>query len=202
MPAEFELMLNYSEACERNKYAIATHLDAYLPNVRSVLEVGSGSGQHAIFLTSQHPHLIWQASDREQYLDALSINLEQYGISSLPPPIELDVLNHWPTRQYDALFSANSLHIMSWKEVEALFAGAGRAVSRRGWLFIYGPFRYRDGYTSESNREFDAWLKARNSESGIRDFEQVTELAEQHGFALRADVAMPANNQLLIWQRL
>ena len=194
-------MLNYSEACERNKQPISDKLSAYLVSQNSILEVGSGSGQHALFLCDHHNHLQWQPSDQDQYLDALRINIEQYASSGVLPPIELDVRQPWPNSLYDAVFTANTLHIMSWNEVESFFEGAGSVLPKHGCLFVYGPFRYQNAYTSPSNAQFNHWLKARDPNSGIRDFEAVDRLAREQGLSLVDDFSMPANNQLLIWRR-
>lgn len=194
-------MLNYSEACERNKQPISDRLAAYLVSPSNILEVGSGSGQHALFLSAHHNHLQWQPSDQDQYLDALKINIEQYASSRVLTPIELDVRQTWPNTFYDGVFTANTLHIMSWSEVESFFKGVGAVLHNHGYLFVYGPFRYQDTYTSPSNAQFNNWLKARDPASGIRDFEAVDMLAQQQGLTLVDDFKMPANNQLLVWRR-
>ena len=194
-------MLNYSEACERNKQPISDSLSVYLTSQKSILEVGSGSGQHALFLSAHHHHLQWQPSDQDQYLDALAINIEQYASSGVLPPIELDVRQTWPNTRYDGVFTANTLHIMSWNEVESFFKGAGSVLQKHGYLFVYGPFRYQNAYTSPSNAQFNQWLKARDPASGIRDFEAVDTLAREQGLSLVDDFQMPANNQLLVWRR-
>lgn len=194
-------MLNYSEACERNKQPISDRLAAYLVSRNHILEVGSGSGQHALFLSAHHSHLQWQPSDQDQYIDALKINIEQYASSRVLTPIELDVRQRWPNTSYDGIFTANTLHIMSWNEVESFFQGVGSVLQTHGYLFVYGPFRYQDAYTSPSNVQFNHWLKTRDPASGIRDFEAVDTLAQQQGLTLVNDFKMPANNQLLVWRR-
>lgn len=194
-------MLNYSEACERNKQSILEKLSTYLACRKTILEVGSGSGQHALFLSSHHQHLTWQPSDQERYLDALQINIEQYASQGVLSPIELNVNQAWPNVLYDGIYTANTLHIMSWKEVESFFKGVGSSIEKSGCLFVYGPFRYNNMYTSASNAQFDQWLKARDPASGIRGFEAINALAHEQGLSLVEDCLMPANNQLLIWQR-
>jgi cyclopropane fatty-acyl-phospholipid synthase-like methyltransferase len=194
-------MLNYSESCERNKQPILDKLSVYLSNLTTILEVGSGSGQHALFVSDHHKHLTWQPSDQDQYIDALMINIEQYASKRVLPPIELDVSRTWPNNLYDGIFTANTLHIMSWNDVTNFFQGAGSIIKENGCLFVYGPFRYEKAYTSSSNAQFNDWLKARNPASGIRDFEAVNELARKQGLSLIEDFMMPANNQLLIWRK-
>ena len=193
-------MLNFSEACERNKQPISDSLSAYLVSQNTILEIGSGSGQHALFLSAQH-HLKWQPSDQECYLDALTTNIKQYASPGVLPPIALDVRQAWPKTHYDGVFTANTLHIMSWKEVESFFKGVGTVLQKHGYLFIYGPFRYEGTFTSPSNAQFDRYLKARDSTSGIRDFEAINKLANAQGMSLANDLKMPANNQLLVWRR-
>ncbi|WP_028468160.1 DUF938 domain-containing protein [Neptunomonas japonica] len=194
-------MLNYSEACERNKQSILEKLSTYLAYRKTILEVGSGSGQHALFLSSHHQHLTWQPSDQERYLDALQINIEQYASQGVLSPIELNVNKAWPSALYDGVYTANTLHIMSWEEVQLFFKGIGTLIEKGGYLFVYGPFRYNNTYTSASNAQFDQWLKDRDPASGIREFEAVNALAHEQGLLLVEDCLMPANNQLLIWQR-
>lgn len=195
-------MPNYSEACERNKQPILEILRHVLADARLVLEVGSGTGQHAVHFARQLPKLIWQPSDRENYLPGLVDRLTQEGSANIGAPLLLDVtMEPWPVTQADAVFSANTLHIMSWREVQAFFHGAGRTVTSGGGLCIYGPFRYNGDYTSESNARFDQHLKQYDPQSGIRDFEAVNALAEEQGLRLLHDYPMPANNQLLVWEK-
>jgi SAM-dependent methyltransferase len=195
-------MLPFSEACERNKGPILEVLHTLFARCSSVVEIGSGTGQHAVHFARQLPHLAWQPTDRGEYLPGLAARIGQQGAPNLRPPIELDVTQPaWPEVVADAVYSANTLHIMSWPEVEALFRGIGRVLGRGGTLAIYGPFRYRGAFTSESNAHFDRALRERDPASGIRDFEAVAALAAAQQFELLADHAMPANNQLLAWVR-
>ena len=192
----------FSEACERNKGPILEILRRTLVDTRLVLEIGSGTGQHAAYFALHLPHIVWQPSDRADYLSDLNARLTLEGSLNINPPLLLDVgANPWPVERADAIFSANTLHIMSWREVEDFFHGAGITVTGGGKLCIYGPFRYNGGYTSESNARFDQYLKQHNSLGGIRDFEAVNALAEAQGFRLLQDHPMRANNQLLVWEK-
>jgi len=195
-------MLPFSEACERNKGPILEILTGAFAGSTRVLEIGSGTGQHAVHFASGLPHLAWQPSDRAGYLPGLAARIAEEGPPNLHAPLVLDVTQpDWPAAGFDAVFSANTLHIMSWPEVVAFFAGLGRVLSREAVVAVYGPFRYGGGYTSASNAAFDQSLKVRDPASGIRDFEAVNELARARGLELRADHRMPANNQLLVWER-
>jgi SAM-dependent methyltransferase len=189
-----------SEACERNKEPIRKILAQAFPQSRKVLEIGSGTGQHAIHFAAHFSHLVWQPTDTGDYLPGLRERIAQEGTPNLLPPVELDVRAlPWKVEPADALFTANTLHIMSWPTVKALFRGLGAVLAAPAVLCIYGPFRYNGEYTSASNAEFDRFLQARDPESGLRDFEQVNILSSEQGFSLLADHAMPANNRLLVW---
>ena len=191
--------LPFSQACENNKRPILSALRRHLANAESLLEIGSGTGQHAEFLSGQLPGLRWQASDIPANLPLLR---QRIALNSLPDPIALDVDEPvWRCGTYDAIFSANVLHIVGMQSVESFFRGLGPHLNPAGLLMVYGPFRYHKAYTSESNAHFDYWLKQRDPVSGIRDFEWVNALAEEAGLTLVEDKAMPANNQLLVWRK-
>jgi len=195
-------VLAVSEACERNKDPILAVLASELAASRSVLEIGSGTGQHAVHFARHLPHLSWQPTELGGELGPLAERIRLEGPPNLNPPIALDVRAHpWPVERVDAVFSANTLHIMAWDAVEDFFRGVGAVLSAPGVLCVYGPFRYRDGYTSESNAQFDRFLRRRDPSSGIRDFEALERLAAAAGLALAADHVMPANNQTLVWRR-
>lgn len=194
-------MLPYSEACERNKGPILAVLREAFADRRRVIEIGAGTGQHGVHFARNLPHLAWQPTDRAEYLAGLAARVAAEGPPNLAAPLELDVLcESWPAVTGDAVFSANTLHIMSWHAVEALFAGLHVLLPAGGVLAIYGPLRYGGGYTAPSNASFDAMLRERDTEGGLRDFEAVNALAAAAGFELQADHAMPANNQLLVWR--
>lgn len=191
----------YAEACERNRDPILEVLLEHFADRRRVLEVGSGTGQHAVHFAAALPHLIWQTSDLEGSLPGIGLWLEQARLPNLPPPLALDVFGPWPVARFDAVFTANTLHIMSWAGVRALFAALPGILTENGVLAAYGPFNYGGAFTSPSNAAFDAWLKQRSPVSGIRDFAAVDALAQSAGLRLVEDRAMPANNRTLVWRR-
>lgn len=189
-------MKPYSEACERNRAPILAVLKRVFRDSRRVLEIGSGTGQHAAYFAAELPHLRWQASDVADDLDGI-----REWVGDAVPPIELDVGQPWPAVDADAAFSANTAHIMSWVQVERMFQGVARLLPQGGWFALYGPFHYGGRPTSPSNARFDAMLRARDPSSGIRDFEHIQTLAGRYGLALLEDNAMPANNRLLVFKR-
>ena len=195
-------MLPFSAACERNKDPILEILRIRLAGRAQVLEIGSGTGQHAAYFARALDHLIWHPTEQLAYLADLAERVKLEGTHNLRVPTLLDVLQAvWPVRSVDAVFTANTLHIMSWAEVTALFRGVGNVLAPGGVLCIYGPFRYAGRYTSDSNREFDRMLQERDPESGLRDIEAITPLAGQYGLRLDVDHDLPANNRLLIYTR-
>lgn len=195
-------MLVTAEACERNKAPILQVLRTEFAASRAVLEIGSGTGQHAVYFAAHLPQLTWQPSEVASLLPALAERLRLEGSPNLRAPIALDVrARPWPHAEADAIFTANTLHIMAWAEVEDFFHGVGAALGPGGVLCVYGPFNYHGRYTSASNAQFDAWLKARDPHSAIRDFEALNTLAAAQELMLAADHAMPANNRTLVWRR-
>jgi cyclopropane fatty-acyl-phospholipid synthase-like methyltransferase len=196
-------MLPFSEACERNKGPILEVLRAAFADRTQVLEVGSGTGQHAVHFAAHLAHLTWHPTEQLAYLADLASRVKLEGTRNLRQPTVLDVKQTiWPVRSVDALYSANTLHIMSWVEVEAMFRGVDAVLSPHGVVCIYGPFRYEGRYTSQSNRDFDLMLKDRDPLSGLRDMTDVGALAERHALRLRVDHDLPANNRLLEFVRL
>jgi len=191
----------HSAACERNRDPILAVLREYFVDRRRVLEIGSGTGQHAVHFASQLPQLIWQASDRDENLPGIRAWLDEVALPNTPPPLPLDVSGPWPTATFDAVFSANTLHIMAWPEVEQLFARLPDVTGTGAMLIIYGPFKYDSRHSSDSNVAFDQSLQTRGSHMAIRDAEAVDALANRAGFALIDDVAMPANNRCRVWRR-
>lgn len=202
MPSRHPSAKPWSEACERNRGPILEVLRGAFSGVTRVLEIGSGTGQHAVFFAGALPHLIWQPSDRTEHLAGIAMWRDEAGLPNLRAPLALDVdTADWPVPECDALFSANTLHIMSWLSVEHFFRGAERVLAPGGVLAVYGPFSYGGQHTAQSNAHFDAFLRARDPLSGVRDFDAVCALAQQHGLELDGDHALPANNRMLIWRR-
>lgn len=191
-----------SPACERNREPILAVLREAFADRRKVLEIGSGSGQHAVHFAAAMPWLDWQCSDVADNLPGISAWLDEAALPNTPPPLQIDLaLPHPMSQRFDALFSANTLHIIGWPLVEALFAQLSTWLQPSATVVVYGPFNYGGTYSSDSNREFDEWLKARDPRSGIRDFKAVDALARAAGWVLVDDIAMPANNRCLIWRR-
>lgn len=192
----------FSPASERNREPILATLRGWFDDRRRVLEIGSGTGQHAVHFAAAMPWLAWQASDRADCLPGLRLWLDEAALPNTPAPLELDVADAWPPGPFDAVFSANTLHIMGWPDVEAFFAALPGATTDDARLAIYGPFNAGGRFTSDSNAAFDASLKARAPHMGLRDVADVDALARAAGFDLVDDAAMPANNRLRLWRRL
>ncbi|HEV7612782.1 MAG TPA: DUF938 domain-containing protein [Steroidobacteraceae bacterium] len=195
-------MLPFSEACERNKEPILEVLRSRFAGRAQVLEIGSGTGQHAVHFARALSSLAWHPTEQLAYLADLAARIKLEGPQNLRLPTLLDVRQAvWPLRSVDAMFTANTLHIMSWPEVVALFSGSGSVLAPGGVLCVYGPFRYAGRYTSDSNREFDRMLQERDPESGIRDLDAITSLAAQYGLRFDADHDLPANNRLVVFTK-
>jgi cyclopropane fatty-acyl-phospholipid synthase-like methyltransferase len=193
-------MKPFAESCEENKRPILEVLRIEFAEVRNVLEIGSGTGQHAVFFAGQLPHLIWHTSDVAEHHAGIQAWIAAAGLDNVHPPLTLDVRRDaWPRTRFEGAFSANTVHIMSWPAVEAMFAGIGGVLAPGGRFCLYGPFNYGGKFTSESNARFDQWLKARDPNSGVRNFEDLDRLANAAGMRLLNDYAMPANNRTLVW---
>lgn len=192
----------YAEACDRNRDPILGVLREAFAQARAVLEIGSGTGQHAVYFARRLPHLRWQTSDIEAHHAGIAAWIADSGLANVKYPLALDVRQTpWPVASADAVFTANTLHIMDFGCVEAFFQGVARVLAPGGVLAVYGPFNYGGQFTSASNAQFDAHLRARGVGSALRDFEAVDALARGAGLALARDVAMPANNRTLVWRR-
>lgn len=209
-----------SAACERNRDPILAVLRDHFADRRHVLEIGSGTGQHAVYFAAALPQLIWQTSDRPENHEGIRAWLEEAGLPNALPPLVLDV-NHtdWTKAKYsrpplkermppgftpnafDSIFTANTLHIMSWPEVQTMFTRLPQVLAADAKLVIYGPFNYNGQFTSESNARFQRTLKSWGEHMGIRDFEAADALARSIGLHLVEDRAMPANNRCLVWAR-
>jgi len=191
----------FAPACERNREPILEVLREAFASCTRVLEIGSGTGQHAVHFAAAMRWLSWQCSDRAEYLPGIRAWLDEAGLPNTPAPIELDVAGPWPSARYDAVFSANTLHIMGWAEVEQLFAHLPDVTTGGAVLAIYGPFNRDGGYTSDSNAAFDHALRQRDPRMGLRDAAAVDALARVAGFTLVEDRQMPANNRCRLWRR-
>ena len=196
-------MKPYAEACDRNRDPILNVLKDCFTASGTVLEIGSGTGQHAVYFAHNLPHLQWIATDRDENHTGIVAWIRDEGSANLQGPLSLDVTNdQWPVEHADYIFSANTAHIMSWPMVEKMFAGIGRVLRADGVFCLYGPFNRNGEFTSESNRQFDAALKARNPLMGIRDDRELKSLAERCALRFVADHVMPANNRILVWRHL
>ncbi|MDO9048356.1 MAG: DUF938 domain-containing protein [Methylobacter sp.] len=191
----------FSQACENNKDPILQIIRTVFCQPTTVWEIGSGTGQHACYFASHLPHLEWQPTDRSENIPGIRLWREEAKLANLKPPLSLDVTDAvWPCSSIDSLFTSNTLHIMSWDDVQIFFDRLTEHLNPKAFICIYGPFNYNGAYTSDSNAFFDQWLKSQNTSSGIRNFEDILALSTSRGFSLLNDIAMPANNRLLVLQ--
>ena len=196
-------MHNYSQASANNRQPILKCLKSVLTDTTKVLEIGSGSGQHAIYFASRFPDIIWQPTELGRWIKPLALNIKDYAADNVLKPFVLDVCNlPWPVAMVSCVYTANTVHIMHWKMVESMFMGVGQVLQPAGLFCIYGPFRYGGEYTTASNAGFDQWLKQCDPNSGIRDIEAITQLAVDQQLCLIHDFDMPANNQFLVFKKV
>jgi len=193
--------LPFSPSCERNREPILEALRQVLPESGTVLEIGSATGQHAVYFSEQLPGLSWQATDRPEYLPGLERRIHLDGSANTLHPIELDVLEEWPNGPFAAIYSSNTAHIMSWQAVCAMFAGVARSLLPGGVFCLYGPFNEGGNFTAPSNEAFDKRLREENPEMGLRDLEAIESLGQDHHLNLMLRIQLPANNQLLVFAR-
>lgn len=192
----------YSEACEQNKLPILSVLQEIFTRPGTILEIGSGTGQHAVYFARRLPHLIWQPTDIAEHIPGIKLWLAEADLPNVRPPRVLDVAHQpWPVERADGVFSANTAHIMSWAEVENMFYGIGKILAAEEFFCLYGPFNYGGRYTSASNAQFGAWLKQHDPRRGIRNIDDLNRLAEQAGLILAQDHPMPVNNRTLVWRK-
>lgn len=190
----------YSEACDQNKGPILQVLERFFPCSGLIVEIGGGTGQHAVHFARALPHLTWQTTDLADNLPGIRLWFAEAKLVNLLSPLTLDVCQAiWPVKKADGVFSANTTHIMSWNAVESLFRGVGQMLATEGVFCLYGPFNYHGQYTSPSNAQFDRWLRTRDPASGLRDFADINRLAEANGLRLLNDCPMPVNNRTLVW---
>ena len=194
--------LPFSEACERNKGPILEVLRKVFSKTETVLEIGSGTGQHAVHFSTHLPHLVWQPTELGENVAMLKSRIDLEGPGNLLPAKELDVLRiDWGLEETDAIFIANVFHIAPIKVMHSCFKGMSKCLKQLGIFCVYGPFRFEGEFTSPSNAEFDCSLKTNNPEWGIRDFEQLFQVAEEEDLAFQHNYSMPANNQLLVFKK-
>ncbi len=194
-------MERFNQAADNNKEVILEHLIPLFSEPGAVLEVGSGSGQHAVHFAGRLGHLTWQCTEMPEYLEALARNIEQFA-SDLPAPVPLIVgEGAWPVSGFRYGYLANVLHIMAPDLMEPLFRGFAGALTDGGRVAVYGPFKKNGEFTTESNEKFDGWLRQQYPQGGIRDLEAVIAAAATHGFSFESDTDMPSNNQLLAFSK-
>lgn len=192
----------FSQACENNRVPILEVLVSAFSASSRVLEIGSGTGQHAVYFAPRLPHLTWVPSDLEENHAGIRMWIDDAPTSNLAPLQELDVrVPSWPFEHIDGVFTANTAHIMHWPEVVHMFRGVSNLLPLGGVFVQYGPFKYHGEHTSESNRRFDQALRARDPGMGLRDIDALWELADAGGFDLVDDLEMPANNRTLVWKK-
>lgn len=195
-------MKPYAGSCDQNKDAILAILKEILADNAEVLEIGSCTGQHAVYFGEKLPQLTWQCSDQTLYHEGMHQWLDEAALTNVLPPLALNVsTDTWPKKQYDAIYSANITHIMHWDNVVDLFTQGAKCLKSGGQLICYGPFNYSGKFSSDSNMQFDQTLRMRDPQSGIRDLDDLTKLATENGLTLDHDYEMPANNRILVWQK-
>jgi len=191
----------FSQASENNKLPIFDVIKDYFNESKMVLEIGSGTGQHAVYFAEKLAQLYWQTSDQGEYVKGINEWINEYRHYNLGRPLILDVTQKiWPIRECEGVYSANTSHIMSWEMVENMFSGVGQILTPERYFCLYGPFNFNGHFTSSSNEAFDKMLRDRNPESGLRDFEALKELADEKGLIFVNSHQLPANNNLLVWQ--
>ena len=199
-------MLNkkpFAESCEQNKQPILEVLKEIFNNPGNLLEIGSGTGQHAVYFSEHLSQLSWQPTEMEDQIVGIKLWMQDAQHNRIKEPEVLNVsTENWLYDDMDYVFTANTTHIVSWPNVQSMFKGIGKVLKQGGLFAQYGPFNYGDKFTSESNKNFDQWLKDRDPVSGIRNFEDLVLLAKENNMMLHADYEMPANNRILVWQKI
>ena len=192
----------FASSADRNGGAIVHLVGLEFPAAAAILEIGSGTGQHAIRIGRDLPHLSWQPSDIEENLAGIRAWVDHAGLPNVCRPLEVDVLHApRPGAAYDGVFSANTAHIMHEDAVRAMFDLSGNVLRAGGRLVLYGPMRRNGGYNTESNAAFDRSLQQRDPGMGIRDLEWLDELAAGQGMHRVRLYSMPANNHVAVWAR-
>jgi SAM-dependent methyltransferase len=193
----------YHAHIARNREPILEVLRRALPPRGLVLEVASGSGEHAAYFAQRLPTLLWQPTDPDpRALASIAAHRTAAYAPNLLSPLWLDAMSEeWPVQRADALVCINMIHITPWAACKGLMTGAERTLRSGGILYLYGPYQIDGRHTAQSNEDFDAWLRTQNAQWGVRDIAEVTDLALRHGFSLRETVPMPANNLSVIFER-
>jgi len=192
----------FAESCAQNQQVILDVLKTLLTESGTVLEIGSGTGQHAVFFTENLPHLDWQPSDLQDQHAGMKMWLDEVEHDRIKQPLEINVdVGPWPVEDMDYVYTANTTHIISSPQAESMLKHVADCLKPGGLFLQYGPFNYNGNYTSESNARFDVWLKQRDPNSCIKHFETIQELAEKNGMRLLKDFEMPANNRILVWRK-
>lgn len=194
----------FAQSSEENKDVIFNQLKLLYSDAKNVLEIGSGTGQHAVYFAQKLDYLNWQPTDLSESIAGINLWLEHAGLNNISSPLVLNVEQtdwHLPIK-YDAVFTANTLHIMSIGHVESLFKGLENVLNDGALFCCYGPFNKNGQFTSESNARFDVWLKQRDAVSGIRDMTELTKFADHANLSLIDDIEMPANNRILVWKKV
>jgi len=187
---------------EQNKDPILAVIRDVFTDPGTILEIGSGTGQHAVHFAAELPHLTWQPTEVDTQLPAIEQWRQSAGLANLLPPVPLDVATYsWPEASYDGAYSCNTAHIMALDLVERMLCGVARALRPGSHFCLYGPFRYGEQHSAPSNARFDVWLRARDPHSGVRDANHLDALALAAGLELVADHAMPVNNRTRVWLR-
>lgn len=195
-------MKPYSETAEENKTLVFPVIKPYLDGVSMALEIASGTGQELVYFAKMTPEIVWQPTDLSANVSGIAQWVNNAGLQNTLPPVALDVGHaEWPIDEIEFAYTSNSLHIMSWQHVKALFAGLGDMMKTHAYFCVYGPFSFAGKHVSDSNLRFDRYLKQRDPLSGVRDTEALKDLGENHGLFLRDSVEMPHNNNILIWQK-
>ena len=200
-------MKPYSGACDQNRDPILAVLSSLLKteptqDSHTILEIGTGTAQHAVYFAKELPTVTWQCSDQQQYHQGIHMWLDEAKLPNLLPPISLNVSeDEWPKQAFDLVYSANVTHIMNWQNVVDLFAHGAKCIKPGGLMVCYGPFNFEGRYTSASNAQFDQSLRMRDPQSGIRNFEDLEQLASDASLKFLHNFEMPANNRILVWQK-
>ncbi len=193
----------FAPSCERNQQVILEVIEKYLrPDDKTVLEVGSGTGQHAVYMGKHLPGVLWQPTDVASNHEGIKLWMQEARLENIQQPLVYEVgINDWPDFKADVVFTANTLHIMSLELVEIFLNDVGQHLKVGGRLMIYGPFKYRGEFTTQSNADFELWLKNIDEKRGIRDFEHICEQLNGYNITNVADISMPANNQFLVFEK-